>query len=79
METDKRAQPKYPRQSVVELVAAALRFAALVVVGVVWAVPFWLAVPFSLVRAALVRVLPPRQGRAADFEKSSVIIETTRV
>ena len=26
-----------------------------------------------------VRVLPPRQCRAADFEKSPVIIETTRV
>lgn len=57
---DKSAQPKYPRQSVLELAAAALRFAALVVVGVVWAVPFWLGVPFSLLRAALLRVLPPQ-------------------
>ena len=57
---EKGGESKYPRQSVLELVAAALRFAALFVVGVVWAVPFWLGVPFSLARAALLRVLPPR-------------------
>lgn len=55
---EKNTPHKYPKQSVLELAAGVLRFTALFVVGVVWVVPFWLALPFSLARTVLLRVLP---------------------
>ena len=58
----------YEKQSLLDLALAAFRFAAFFFVGILWAVPYCFAVPFSLLRSALQHVLP-RNSRILELLK----------